>query len=107
MELCTRFPAKYYGGWNVLLLSPADQLLMTLVKVRCYFSIIDSECRFQVSAATVRNVTRTWLSILHEVLLVGLMERPGVLAEHEHELDTHVAHGRTRPLAQGVVYIKS
>ena len=39
LELCTRFPAKYYGGWNVLLLSPADQLLMTLVKLRCYFSI--------------------------------------------------------------------
>ena len=35
-----------------------------------------------MSAATVRNVTRTWLSILHEVLLVGLMERPGVPAEH-------------------------
>ena len=29
MEPCTRFPAKCYGGWNVLLLSPAEQLLIT------------------------------------------------------------------------------
>ena len=33
-ELSTKFPAKYYDCWNVLLLSPADQLLMAVMKLR-------------------------------------------------------------------------
>ena len=37
-------------------------------------------------AAAVRNVTRTWLSILHKVLLVGLMERPGVPAVAKEQI---------------------
>ena len=63
----------YYSGWNVHVLSPADQLLVTLMKLCCNVADIDIAFQFQISAAAVRNVTHTWISLLHEVLYVGIM----------------------------------
>ena len=52
----------------------ANQLFLTLLKLRCNFSHKDLGVRFAVSISTIANVTLTWIGVLHEVLYVGLLK---------------------------------
>lgn len=63
----------YYAKWKVQVLSKADQLLLTLLKLRRNPSNKDLANRFKVSEGTVENVFLTWVSALHQVLVEGLM----------------------------------
>ncbi len=54
-------------------MSLEDQLLMTLMKLRLNSRDLDLSVRFCISTSTVANVVKTILSVLHEVLYVGLM----------------------------------
>jgi len=64
---------NYYSGWKVSILSKADQLFLTLFKLRRNPSSKDIARRFCVSVGTAENVFLTWLSALHQVLFVELM----------------------------------
>ena len=78
LELVQLFNIKYYCGWTVKVLPLADQLLMTLMKLRCNFSALDLAVRFDVSTATVTNVTRTFIKLLHELIFEGMMMHCGL-----------------------------
>ncbi|KAG0410462.1 hypothetical protein HPB47_012426 [Ixodes persulcatus] len=52
---------------------PADQLFMTLVKLRSNTTHLNHAVRFICRTATVSNVVLTWVNILHKVLCDGLM----------------------------------
>jgi DDE superfamily endonuclease/Helix-turn-helix of DDE superfamily endonuclease len=66
-------PFNYYGGFKVTCLSLEDQLLMCLMKLRLNFRDMDLAVRFNVSKTTVSNIVKTFISVLHEILFVGLM----------------------------------
>ena len=82
LELCRRFDYNYYYGWRVETLSDEDQLFLTLMKLRSNFTVTDLAVRFSVSVASISNITMTWISILYEVLYMGMMRNakiPSVL----------------------------
>ncbi|XP_065174752.1 uncharacterized protein LOC135826565 [Sycon ciliatum] len=72
-RLCTRFPIEYHQGWRVELVPMEDQLLITLMKLRCNFSLTDLGLRFGTSHTTISNIFHTWLSVLHTVLYQGML----------------------------------
>ena len=72
LAVCDQFPIAYYSKWKVNVLSHADQLLMTLMKLYCNFANIDLGVRFNVSDSTVTNIVHTWVCLLHEVLYEGM-----------------------------------
>ena len=74
LQLCTRFDFLYYCEWNVSSISQQDQLFLTLLKLRCYFSHKSLGVRFSVSISAIKNVTITWVGVLPEVLFVGLLK---------------------------------
>ena len=85
--LCSRFEIHYSSGWRVQQLSMEDQLLVTLMKLRCNFSTIDLSVRFQVSHSTISNIFRTWVSVLHHVLHEGILpSKPPSLAKNKTSL---------------------
>jgi len=73
LELFDNVDLNYYAGWNVQILSWADQLFLTLFKLRRNPSVRDLARRFKVSEGTVKNTFLTWVSALHQMLFVGLM----------------------------------
>ena len=68
---------RYYFGWTVEQISQEDQLFLTLCKLRCNFRTIDLGLHIGVSHTTISNVLHTWISVLHEILCVGML--PGKL----------------------------
>ena len=73
VDFLSRFTINYIAGWRVTSLSSADQLLMTLMKLRLNLRDLDLADRFNISRTTVSNVTRTYIHVLHETLVVGIM----------------------------------
>lgn len=71
----------YEEGWDVQCLSPEDQLLLSLMKIRNDFAFIDLAFRFGVSERTARVVFSTLLKVLH----VGLFE--GIMMKHVPSLE--------------------
>ena len=67
-------PLNYYNGWAVTTISIPDQLLMTLMKLRLNLRDLDLSERFVTSRATVANVIKTFIYVLHEVLFLGGMQ---------------------------------
>jgi hypothetical protein len=72
-RLLDRFDLAYYSGWKVEILSTADQLLMTLMKLKLNCRDLDLAERFGVSSATVANIIKTFISALHEILVDGII----------------------------------
>lgn len=68
LELCLRFPVRYYHGWNVEVITKEDQLFCTLMKLRRNFSMFDLTVRFGVSHTAIANILHTGLSVLHCIL---------------------------------------
>ena len=66
-------PLNYYAGWLVTSLPVADQLLLTLMKLRLNCRDLDSAKRFAISRTTVSNIIITFISALHEILFDGVM----------------------------------
>ena len=71
-------PFNYYAGWTVSCLSPEDQLLMTLMKLRLNCKDLDLAVRFNTSRGTVSNVINTYVSVLHEILFEGVLQTCGI-----------------------------
>ena len=59
---------KYYKEWNVQSNSEEDQLLLTLMKLKCDFPLVDLGVRFYKFDTTVVNFIRTWFEVLHNAL---------------------------------------
>ena len=68
-------PLTYYSGWRVEVLPFEDQILLTLMKLRLNYKDADLAERFSVSRATVSNVIHTFVSALHEILFVGILDQ--------------------------------
>ena len=66
-------PLNYYAGWLVTSLPVADQLLLTLMKLRLNCRDLDIAERFAISRTTVSNIIITFISALHEILFDGVM----------------------------------
>ncbi|ELT97590.1 hypothetical protein CAPTEDRAFT_26554, partial [Capitella teleta] len=64
--------------WNVTSLRLEDQLLLTLMKLRQNFGHKDLAYQFKVSDRTIANVVNTFVHVLHEVLVEGLMVANGI-----------------------------
>jgi len=64
---------NYYAGWLVTSLPVADQLLLTLMKLRLNCRDLDIAERFAISRTTVSNIIITFISALHEILFDGVM----------------------------------
>jgi len=75
-RLVQRFqPFNYYEGWHVTSIALEDQLLLTLMKLRLNLRDLDLAERFNVSRRTVSNVIKTLISVLHEILFIGIMSQ--------------------------------
>ena len=48
--------------------SEEDQLLLTLMKLKCDFPLVDLGVRFYKFDTTVVNFIRTWFEVLHNTL---------------------------------------
>jgi hypothetical protein len=64
---------EYYEGWRVTSLSLADQVLMTLMKLRLNCRDLDLSDRFCLSRRTVSNIIKTVICALHEILFEGVI----------------------------------
>lgn len=73
LETMSNLQFSYVLGWNVTRISQANQLLMTLMKLRMDLRYFDLAERFKCSEATVSNVVRTWILAMHEIFFVQLM----------------------------------
>lgn len=62
-----------------------DQLLLTLMKLKCNLTHIDLGTRFGISKETVRNISTTFISFLHEFLFEGVMGRAGIPTQFKNQ----------------------
>ena len=77
-------PLNYYSGWCVSAITPADQLLMTLMKLRFNCRDLDLAERFAVSRATVSNVVNTLICALYdEILYEGVLVAGGMPSQRK------------------------
>ena len=58
---------KYFYGWPVHSLSPEDQLLLTLMKLRQNYTFLHLASLFKCSRATVSNKFLTYIHILSKI----------------------------------------
>ena len=75
LQLCQRFEIAYYLGWRVEILSPRDQLFVTLRKLRTNVSLKALAWEYKVSDTTITNIVVTWLLVLWQVLVDGMMNQ--------------------------------
>ena len=68
-----RFQLTYYLGWKVTSLSLADQVLITIMKLRLNLRDKDLGFRFAVSRTTTSNIFHTIVKALHEIFLTGML----------------------------------
>lgn len=78
LNMCCRFEIKYVDGWHVDSVTKADQLLLTLMKLRGNFTHLDLGFRFGVSRTTVKNIVTTWIFVLHDILYKGILLANGI-----------------------------
>lgn len=73
VRLLNRFkPLNYYSS-AVTSVSMADQLLMTLMKLKLNCRDLDLAERFNTSRTTVANIVKTLIVALHEILFDGML----------------------------------
>ncbi len=65
---------RYFFEWQVTAISLEDQLLMTFMKLKLNLRDLDLAERFQVSRTTVKNVVKTFIYALHELLFEGMLK---------------------------------
>ena len=70
-------------GWKVTTLPLADQVLLTLMKLRLGSKDLDLAERFNISRTTVRNVFFTFITALHERLCQGIMFTLGLPSQQK------------------------
>jgi len=75
LELCQRFDIQYYLGWRVETISPTDQLFITMCKLRTNVSLKALAWEYKVSDTTITNIVVTWLHVLWEILVCGMMNK--------------------------------
>jgi len=75
LDLCSRFEINYYYQWPIVTISCADQLFITLRKLRTNVSMKTLAWEYNVSRRTISNIFLTWLHVLWEVLFNGFMNR--------------------------------
>ena len=68
-----RFTLNYYRQFNVVSISLADQLLITLMKLTLDAKDLDLAERFNTSRTTISNIFYTIICALHELLCEGIM----------------------------------
>lgn len=56
-----------YSKWSVVNLRLEEQMLITLMKLRCNFGFSDIAFRFRVSSSTVKNIIWTFVDGLHSI----------------------------------------
>jgi len=84
-DVVTSHPIHYYLGWQVECLPLQDQLLITLMKLKCNLTHTDIGVRFGISKQTVRNITTTFICFLHEFLFEGVMGRAGIPSQLKNQ----------------------
>ncbi|KAG5883561.1 hypothetical protein JTB14_022428 [Gonioctena quinquepunctata] len=75
LELLRGVEFKNYYNWKVEKSNQADQLLLTLMKLRQNFPQLDLAQRFNISQASVSYIIITWVHVLQEVLFEKLMTK--------------------------------
>lgn len=88
LNLMDNFKIVYNPRWNVIRYTKEDQLVMTLMKLRCNFRMFDLRVRLGCSVATVSNVTRTWIIALHQILFEQLMKEIPTKEKNNESLPT-------------------
>lgn len=73
LKLCSEAKFEYFYEWNVECFSLADQLLITLMKLRLNLEYQDLTIRFNTSNGTICNIIMTFIQLLHEIIYVCLM----------------------------------
>ena len=69
LAVLVRFlPLTYVYGWSPTRPELADQLLMTLMRLKLNYPLLDLAHRFATSTHTVANITITLSSALHKIL---------------------------------------
>lgn len=59
---------NYYAQWKIQKIYLADQLLLTLMKLRQNFSHTDLAFRFNIALGTVTNIVVTFIHLLYDSL---------------------------------------
>uniref|UniRef100_A0A8D8XB18 DDE Tnp4 domain-containing protein n=1 Tax=Cacopsylla melanoneura TaxID=428564 RepID=A0A8D8XB18_9HEMI len=74
LQLILKYKIKYYAEWNVERISPEDQLLCTLVKLRLNLPLFVLSGMFGVVDSTISNIFLTYLSVIHKLLFKGMLK---------------------------------
>ena len=75
-------PFNYYAGWAVTCFSIENQLLM---KLGLNYRDMDLAVRFSTSRATVSNIIKTYVSVLHEIFLEGVLKEVGITSHLKYK----------------------
>jgi len=67
-----------FTSWAVTSLSPENQLLIPLIKLRHNFTHKHLAFLFKMSVAAISNITSAWIDILHELFFVGVLNAIGI-----------------------------
>lgn len=71
-----------YAGWAVTCFSTEDQLLM---KLGLNNRDMDLAVRFSTSGATVSNIIKTFVSVLHEIFFEGVLKEVGIPSQLKYK----------------------
>lgn len=74
-ELLKDVNLNYFLGWNVKTISPQDQLLLALMKLRLNLPHLDLSQRFKCSRAAITNIFITWIYTIYENLFLKCMNK--------------------------------
>jgi hypothetical protein len=85
LSLYDKVKLTYKQLWEIHILNKSDQLLLTLMKLRCNFAFVDLAFRFKISAKSVRNIFDTWLDALHSFLFVQMIESRGIPSRFKNQ----------------------
>ena len=67
-------PLNYWSGKPVKSITPEDQLLIFLIRLRLDLPYFDIAKRYSVSQTTIQNIVMTYLHTIHEIFFIGAMK---------------------------------
>ncbi len=68
-------PLNFWSGKPVKSISPEDQLLIFLMRLRLDLPYFDLSRRYSVSQTTIQNILMTYLHAVHKIFFVGIMSQ--------------------------------
>ena len=74
VETVDQFSLNYWSGKPVKSITPEDQLLIFLIRLRLDLPYFDIAKRYSVSQTTIQNSVMTYLHTIHEIFFIGAMK---------------------------------